>query len=289
MLFGGKKKQRPRKSLSRPSRVPLTYYKSAKNEPAASPFKPINKKPKSRRIIPKVTYLLLISVLFLGLIYSLLVSAKPRIIASSLSYRPQKSYEEAAAANLAKLKNRTKLTFDEKDLVNSLKKQFPEISSATVELPLFSHVPVIRLNVAAPSFVLKNSDTLYVIDSEGKVVGRAANFPQAKNLPALTDVLGSSASLGKQVISSSSVTFIETLILQLKHGNVPVGSLELPQAAQELRLRTADRPYFVKFYLDGDPLRQSGQFLAARHNFDSKGQQPAEYLDVRIPGRIFYK
>jgi cell division septal protein FtsQ len=58
---------------------------------------------------------------------------------------------------------------------------------------------------------------------------------------------------------------------------------------QKLDLRAKDQPYFVKFYLGGDPLAQIGQYLAARHHFNEAGQQPAEYLDVRVPGKVFFK
>jgi hypothetical protein len=70
---------------------------------------------------------------------------------------------------------------------------------------------------------------------------------------------------------------------------VSVSSLTLPKTAQELDLRTKDRPYYVKFYLGGDALLQAGQFLATRRQFDTSNTQPAEYLDVRVEGKIFYK
>jgi hypothetical protein len=63
----------------------------------------------------------------------------------------------------------------------------------------------------------------------------------------------------------------------------------LPSTAEELDIHTPDRPYYVKFYLAGDALLQTGQYLASRHQFDTTNSQPAEYLDVRIPGKIFYK
>jgi hypothetical protein len=70
---------------------------------------------------------------------------------------------------------------------------------------------------------------------------------------------------------------------------VSIKSLTLPKSVQELDLHTSDRTYFVKFYLGGDALQQTGQFLAARHQFDITNSQPAEYLDVRVAGKIFYK
>jgi hypothetical protein len=70
---------------------------------------------------------------------------------------------------------------------------------------------------------------------------------------------------------------------------VTITSLSLPSKPSELDLRTKDRPYFVKFYMGGDALTQAGQFLAARAQFDRQNHQPADYLDVRVAGKIFYK
>jgi hypothetical protein len=63
----------------------------------------------------------------------------------------------------------------------------------------------------------------------------------------------------------------------------------LPPKAQELDLRASDQSYYVKFYLGGDAMIQTGQYLAARQKFAQTKQQPGEYLDVRVSGKIFYK
>jgi hypothetical protein len=36
-------------------------------------------------------------------------------------------------------------------------------------------------------------------------------------------------------------------------------------------------------------MQQAGQFLATRNQFNDTNTQPAEYLDVRVPGKVFYK
>jgi hypothetical protein len=108
-------------------------------------------------------------------------------------------------------------------------------------------------------------------------------------LTEVTDQSGFSANAGQQVMSADSVKFVNALVAQLKHANVPISEIILPPLAQELNLKISDRPYYVKFYLGGDVLQQTGQFLATRKQFSQTNTQPAEYLDVRVPGKIFYK
>ena len=128
-----------------------------------------------------------------------------------------------------------------------------------------------------------------VVDSKGTVIGPSADFPSVKDLPLISDETGFETVVGRSVLSRSDIDFITTVIAQARAAKVPIASLALPKLAQELDLRTTDRKYFVKFYLGGDALTQSGQFLAARQKFDSTKKQPNQYLDVRISGKIFFR
>lgn len=285
--------QRPRNRQSGgTSKVPVTkYYRSGGSGAADSPFKPARRrKVKVWRYLVGFIDLCLIGALLVGLFYSLIVSPNAQVEASSLVYRPLGAYSQAAAAHLGTLKNRNKITLDERSVIAALQKQFPEISSAHVELPLFSQTPKLHLDIAGPSFFLSSNSLLYVVDSDGVAVAKTGDLPGIKNLAVVNDQSGFQAAAGQQVLSASNVNFINALLAQLKKAEVPLQSLSLPALAQELDLRTTDQPYFTKFYLGGgDVLVQSGQYLAARHQFSISGNQPGEYLDVRVPGKIFYK
>lgn len=263
------------------------YYRSS-NQGKKSPFA---KKPprKPGRFVSRLFNLLIISVIILCLGYSLVIRPQPRVIASSYPYRTAQVYEEAAQRKLSAIKNRTKLTFDEKSLVNDLQKQFPEISSVSVELPLFGQKPTLRLAIAAPSFTLMSKGSNYVISSDGIAIDSVQRFPSIKGLPALNDQSGFTFKVGQQVLSASEIDFVEQVLSQSLRAGVPVQSLTLPSKIQELDLRTKDRGYYVKFYLGGNAELQTGQFLAARDKFSREHIEPAEYLDVRVSGRIFYK
>lgn len=270
--------------------VPLTkYYRSGDSPETASPFQRLPKKKSkySRYLVRGLDIAVLASLLF-GLIYSMLVNANPKLIVSSLAYRPESTYRQVVAHELRAIKNRNKITLDETGIAAALRARFPEISNVTLELPLLGQRPIIHLAVAAPTFLLSSNGHLFLIDAQGRAVSGTVNSAGFKNLPVITDQSGYAVATGKQVLSSGNVSFINTVLAQSKHASVPVQSLTLPPKAQDLDLKPSDRPYFVKFFLGGDSLSQSGQFLAARHQFDIVGDQPAQYLDVRVPGKIFY-
>ena len=286
------KNQTTRKpSLSPGRRPPLsTYYRGEPGPAAKSPFqqsKPAGRG--ARRFIFGFLDIIILAILLLGLAYSLLLKPSPILILSSSDYHDKSAYQSSADQVFSSIRNRNKLTFNEAGVIKQLKTKFPEISSASVELPFFSQQPTLRLIISKPSLLMTSGGRRYVVDSQGVIAGTAGVIKNSSRLAKITDQSGFNAQIGGPVLSSADITFIKTLLSEAKAADIPLSSMTLPASAEELDIRTADQPYFVKFFLGGDALRQTGQFLAARHNFQQKGPAPAEYLDVRVPGKIFYK
>jgi hypothetical protein len=271
------------------SRTPLNTYYRSKDQPAQSPFKKKQPKKNHRKFLIGAVDISLVVLLLAGVIYSLLLNAQPRVTVSGLSYHSLSTYQSQVAASFSGLKNRSKITFDERGVIAKIQHRFPEVQSAQIELPFFSQQPRVNLSVSPPAFKLSDGKQLYIMDAQGLAVARAADLPKLDKLVTITDQSGFEASVGKQLLSSESVSFINTVIVETQRAKVPIASLTLPPLAQEIDLRTVDQPYFVKFYLGGDALTQTGQFLAARQKFAQTHQTPADYLDVRIAGKIFYK
>ena len=287
-------KRLSRRSPARGSSAPATkYYRSGSISDKSSPFESKKIKPKNNRPGRKLLFgfmdILVVLMLFLGLVYSMIVRPDPQISASSSVYRLPSIYRQAVIKQFQILKNRNKITLDDQAIIKSLQAQFPEIAGASVELPLFGETPIVHLSIATPSFFLSSGSNLYIVDAQGYVVDKTINLAGIKNLPTLSDQSGYKIGVGKQAMSTANVSFINTVVAEAKRAKVPISSLTLPALAQELDLRTSDRGYYVKFFLGGDVLQQTGQFLAARHNFDQSGNNPSGYLDVRVPGKIYYK
>jgi hypothetical protein len=292
-----KNKERERQSRARnsgesgKSKTPLTFYRSAESPTEEkSPFKKKEAPPsKFRAFITNALNTMIIMFLLGLLAYSLIVKPASKIESNSQVFHQNEDYKVAADKLLRGLRFSNKITFSDSALTEQLQKRFPEVSGARVELPIFSQTPTIHLKVAGAAFTLSSNGQSFIIDSEGVAVAKSSDYPDVQKLTTLEDQSGFKVELGKQVMSAGAVNFINTVVQQSKHSGVEVASLILPQKAQELDMKTTDRPYYVKFYLGGDALLQSGQFLASRHQFDTTNSQPAEYLDVRIPGKIFYK
>lgn len=271
--------------------IPRTaYYRSSgRSSRSNSPFeKPHEAVPASRTWRRFVDVLFILGLLFI-LGRSLMLEPQPKVIASDTSYRPLAAYQAKAAAAMSGFADRNKVTFNDAAITDKLKESYPEIDTVMVELPVFGAKPVIRLSIAAPTFFVKEGQKDYLVDSAGRVVADRAAYPKIKNLPVIIDQSGYDVKPGMVVLGQPSVQFINQLIGQARKNHIVIQSLTLPPAAEELDLRTADKPYYVKFNLGGDAGLQSGQFLAARAEFARKNITPATYLDVRVSGKVFYK
>lgn len=273
-------------------RSALNYYRSAKPG-NNSPFQRRAQSKKRSPISRAVDWLVIVGVMAVA-IYALVLQSNPIINVSSTLYHQPDVYREAAQASLQSLKNRNKLTFDSQAVAESLKTKFPEIINASIDVPLIGQTPTLRIEVAKPALMLKlaadnTPEETLIIDSKGTVIGPSSKFQAVKDLPLVYDESGLAHDVGKSILSQTEVSFILTLLAQAKNTNVPIESLTLPRSAQQLNLRSSDRNYYVKFYLGGDALTQSGQYLAAREHFDKTKKQPKQYLDVRVNGKVYFK
>lgn len=283
--------ERRRSSGDRRRALSGNYYRSgAGRTPASSPFRESAKRTgRLNDLITRTMDISLLALVVIALVYSLLLSSNPVIQASSTAYNSTQNYHDSARRFLKEFKNRNKVTFDEKSVVDGLMQDYPEIDSASVELPVFSERPVVHIHVSPPSFVLSANGQNYLIDAAGKSIGFAANFKVSSKLPKIADQTSYSLTGGKVVLGAPEVAFVESLLAQSARSGISFNTLILPPKAEELDAYPKAEPYFVKFNLAGDAATQIGQFLAAKHSFDASGQQPSTYLDVRVSGKVFYK
>lgn len=228
------------------------------------------------------------------------LSNQPRIVLldaqkNSYAFHDAAQYQKAAAKHLSSsIWNKNKITVNTGKASDDLQKQFPELSEVTITLPLVGHRPIYYLRASAPAFVIQTLSGSFVLDVTGKALITTAAAPATTvdKLPIITDQSGLHAAVGKQVISSREAAFIRTVIATLAAKDVSVSSLNLPaNAAQQLDVRLAGKPYVVKFNMhDTSTVRQQvGTYLATANNLAGQNITPAQYIDVRVLGRAYYQ
>jgi hypothetical protein len=212
------------------------------------------------------------------------------------SFLHDKAVYQAAANQLfaGSIWNRNKITVNTARINQEMLKQFPELSSVSVTLPLLSKRPVVYIQTAQPALILATQDGSYIIDTSGKALLRAGSLPAGSQLtlPLVTDQSGLKVSINRQALSSDNVSFIQTVVAQLAARHFSVASAVLPVGTSELDVHLDGQPYTVKFNLQsgaGDARQQAGTFLATQAKLQSQNITPSQYIDVRVDGRAYYK
>ena len=237
-------------------------------------------------------------VLGVGFVYAMLLKPEPRIVllqdaTTAYFLQDEAVYRQAAAETLGRsLFNRNKLTVDTSAVRLDLIKKYPEIKNVTVTLPIIGQEPRINIEPYRPSFLLSTTaSNAFLLDTTGRALASLNQIPDPEKLgvPTVQDRSGLQVTLGNRALPSTTVSFTQSVLKALDAGGVEVASVVLPAAAYELDVYVAGTPYFVKFNVLNDPLQQAGTYLAAKGRLASEKTTPAQYFDVRVPERAYYR
>ncbi len=305
MRFRKQKSQqgRVRQAASPDTRQAFSYYSS----PAATARRVEDRRgmppPRSastsqtpRRAIGLLRYsVLLVCLVIAGvcLIKLLVITPSSRIVLSGQTPNYAKTSEQAYAdkANAllgGSVLNRSKITLDTEGIAKEMKTTFPELESVVVTVPIVGNRPVIYIAPAHAVMRLETASGSYLLSSTGYAFEGDLTSSEAAGLPRLLDLTGVRPEPDTPFLPISTVEFATTVNYQLTQAGITVESLMLPQGAPyELDVRVAGQPYIVKFNLEENAKEQSGAAVAVIKQLG--GKTPASYIDVRVPGKAYYK
>lgn len=249
-------------------------------------------------VLKRFGLILLLVALFISMVNVLSLSNHAKVMSltdnGGSSFLHDKSVYETAASKLlaGSIWNRNKITVNTSSVSQGMLKEFPELSSVSVTLPLLSKRPIVYIQTAQPALVLSAQNGDFIIDTTGKALIRTDKLPSGTDLtlPRVTDQSGLSASINHQALTSGDVSFIQTVVAQLATRHFTVSAMEIPVGTSELDVHLSNQPYIVKFNLEsGTARQQAGTFLATQAKLQSQNVTPAQYVDVRVDGRAYYK
>lgn len=286
----------------------FSYYASTRNvEPARerpegrgdasggpNRWQAAQEQPSGTRRRPNVAQLPLLFLLALGLVCVVKVlwlSTTPKVIIVDKSpiaasyLQPTSVYAAAAQRLLASsVTNHTKLTADLNGTAKRLQQQFPELAAVSLGVPLISSRPIVYVQVAQPSLIAQTAHGNYALNATGVALAKMQTTPSS--IPMVIDQSNNAPKPGKQFLPSSTVAFVQTVSYQLTAAELDVTAFVLPAGSPyELDVRLSGKPYVIKFNLAEQALQQSGAAIATIQG----GTAPGSYLDVRVPGRVYYK
>lgn len=234
---------------------------------------------------------------FISLVNVLSLSSNAKVLpfnsGDALTLHSQAEYQAAASKFLAESSwNRNKITVNTAEVSRQMRAKFPELTDVSVTIPLLAHRPVVYVEPAKPAVILATSQGAFLLNNAGKALVRADNPAdlQQPSLPVVTDQSSLPLKLNSQAVPATTVQFIQIVVAQLAAKQYKTTEIILPSNGGQLDLKLEGEPYTVKFNLqNADARQQAGTFLATIKHLKERNSVPAQYIDVRVDGRAYYK
>jgi hypothetical protein len=213
---------------------------------------------------------------------------------SGIYMRPVNIYQQAADKLLrASIANRIKATVNTTKIEEDMLQQFPELANVSIRMPLIGTKLTIVISPVSPAIILNDQSGLhFLVGQTGKTLRPIANsYIKDFSIPTVNDQTALQAQIGKQVVTQTDVSFIELITAQFQAHKINIQSMALLGISRELDVYLTGTPYFVKFNLTdfSNANLQIGTYLATRNFLIDNHITPTQYVDTRIPDRVFYK
>lgn len=314
--FGHKKKtsagthRLPRQVSTRPradvfsyhsnlSRSELPQARSEKAERLTTTSKDDSGIKNSAKIWRYVPSVFAIVVIILSVAYSTILNINSPSIVSFSDTTPSllqsnEVYQQGISDIMSKTPfSRSKLTIQTDKLEQEMIKMFPELAQVSVNIPLVGKRLIVQISPAQPVFILRSHSGNFVLDSRGIVLMPITDLQNKEqfNLITINDLVVLDNQVGQQVLPGGTIQFIREVVYQFESRGQVIESVDLPAVANELHVHIKGASYYIKFNLQNDSLQQVGSYFAFSEKLSSEQglQQPAEYVDLRINGRVYYK
>lgn len=147
----------------------------------------------------------------------------------------------------------------------------------------------LRVIVAERAAALRwqTGDEVWVLDADGAVIASAESLPS--KLPIVVDSTGLPVKAGDKVVPERFVKFAADVNrLVPKRGRVKIEELRVPETTSELYAKT-DKGYVLKFDTTRPASGEVEAMAKVLQEMARQGKSPAEYIDLRIEGKAYYR
>lgn len=205
--------------------------------------------------------------------------------------QPDNYVAEIQAVFNNSLYSKSKLLINTDEIAQTIQDKFPELGEVSIVLPLVGRRPIVQAKPKEPVLILGTHNGGFAVDESGRIMSKASDIDSSvrDNLPAIQDESNLSVELGEYALPKGAVAFVREVAAHVAAKGYKVRSMSLPPVANEMHLRLEGKTYYVKFDLAGESRVQAGAFIVMKEKLEKDGVNPREYLDVRVPGKVYYK
>jgi cell division septal protein FtsQ len=233
-------------------------------------------------LIPKRILILLASTLIITLILGQVFKVSSIVVKPATS--PASTTEEVRKIMSAHWSMRNTLTFNASTFTQDLMAVDASIKSVVVKRQLPGGL-IITVALKQPSLGWMTGSDGHLLDADGTAIGP---LPVGSKLPLVIDDSNLPVTTGQAVVSPRFVSFVTASAIQIPNTGLGITKYEIKDTTLDLYLST-NRGY--QLILDtsrpvGDEVTDLKAVLA---NLKLTNKTPAQYIDLRISGRAYYK
>lgn len=221
-----------------------------------------------------------------GLLYLVLLSPVLAVRTVKVSGAPEsqagpiaEAVKQAASGRIGAAASRSLAVVDSAAIERSLIDKFPDLAAVQVAKKWPNSLQV-SVQERQTGLVWKSGDKLYLIDRAGLAY---AATPPRPDLPTVDDTSNLPVTIGKPVVGAGFIKVLLEIQQGMTAGGLKVASFRVPETTFEVQAVT-DQGYYALFDTTRPVTSQVQALLTA-----VKTGKPAQYADVRVPGRVYIK
>ena len=224
------------------------------------------------------------------LLTQIIVEPKVQIVGTSNDSEVQTAARDYTAAIQDYLSanplERLAVNINANNLSRAIQSRYPEVSSVSPPAKGALWSADFSVNLRSPVVYWQSGNMKAYVDSTGVVFERNI---LGTSVIAVEDQTGIRASVGNSVISGRFLQFIGKVVGYFKENNLTVNKMILPASTTRQVLVSLDGVgYSIKMTVDRPAAGQVEDAVRAIRYLTNRGVA-AEYIDVRVSRRAFYK
>lgn len=174
-----------------------------------------------------------------------------------------------------------------KQFTTDIEALHPELSSVDIDKNWFGGGVQFVLQFRHPVLVWETAGKRFYVDKEGVAFGYDHFGGKYVSVSDQSGVSPSEA--GGAVASNRFINFLGKLVATINDSGLGnVTDIIIPAASREVDVKLQGRGYPIKTHTDRDPVEQAEDIMHALKWYDNHKVTP-QYIDVRVPGKAFYR
>jgi cell division septal protein FtsQ len=176
------------------------------------------------------------------------------------------------------------ITFNNGDFVSKLQQDDPLLRDVSVR----RHWPgtiVITATLKQPSLGWNTGDQNYVLDRDGTVIAQGA---APAGMPTVVDGSNVPVQIGQRAVSAHFVEFVGQMVPGLAGQGIGATRLDIKDTTLDLAA-TTNKGYRILFDTGRGASEELADLTSVTKLLATQKRTPAEYIDLRIAGKAYYK